>query len=420
MVAFHYPPFSGGSGIDRTLKFSRYLPQYGWQPIVLTIDPRAYTRRQEREIPKGVVTARAFALDTARHLSFRGAYPQWMAVPDRWMTWWPAAVGLGASLIRRHRPDVIWSTYPIATAHLIGLALHRWSGIPWVADYRDPMVQKDPNTGAEYPPEPLVRKACAWIENRTAKLCSRVVFTTPGTREMYATRFPGTPDNRWAVIPNGYDEEDFIAAEREVREVRNGELPRKPVVLIHSGVIYPSERDPIAFFQALAELRRAGQITPANIKVILRATGHDDYYRGPLRNLGIEDIVSLEPPVTHRQALVEMLQAHGLLIFQAANCNQQIPAKAYECLRSRRPIFAMTDPIGDTAGLLRAEGIESIVPLDSKTAIADGLKKFLAKLSNGHDPIRPAVNGYSREDRTREFASLLDSVCNSAAPNYAS
>src|ERR1700686_4251876 len=84
MVAYHFPPYGGGSGIHRTLKFSRYLSEYGWQPIVLTISPHAYPQR-EKAAPdvSGVVTARAFALDAARHLSLRGAYPQWMAIPDR-------------------------------------------------------------------------------------------------------------------------------------------------------------------------------------------------------------------------------------------------------------------------------------------------------------------------------------------------
>src|SRR6267142_2486248 len=200
MVAYHYPPFGGGSGIHRTLKFSRYLSEYGWQPIVLTISPHAYPRREKAEdgVPAGVLTARAFALDTARHLSFRGAYPQWMAVPDRWVTWWPTALSIGASLIRKHRPQAIWSTYPIATAHMIGLALNRWSRLPWVADFRDPMVQKDPFTGEEYPPNGRVRKVFSWIENRTVKHSSRIVFTTAGASSMYTNRFPGRPDSQWS------------------------------------------------------------------------------------------------------------------------------------------------------------------------------------------------------------------------------
>jgi hypothetical protein len=141
----------------------------------------------------------------------------------------------------------------------------------------------------------------------------------------------------------------------------------------------------------------------------LRATGHDEDYRAPLRQLGIEEIVSLEPTIPHNDAVAEMLSVDGLLILQATNCNRQIPAKAYECLRAGRPIFAMTDPAGDTASLLKAEGIESIVPLDSKNDIANGLLKFLAKLGNGSDHVRPSVERHSRKARTRELAALLDS-----------
>src|SRR5438132_13514328 len=146
MIAFHFPPYSGGSGIHRTLKFTRYLPEFGWQPIVLTASRQAYGARakDDYQIPKGVEVARAFALDTKRHLSLRGKYFQSLALPDQWVTWWPGAVALGCNLIRKHRPDVIWSTYPIATAHLIGLTLYRLIGIPWVAYIRDPWTYTDP------------------------------------------------------------------------------------------------------------------------------------------------------------------------------------------------------------------------------------------------------------------------------------
>ena len=169
MVAYHYPPWNGGSGIHRTLKFTKYLPEYGWQPIVLTADRRAYPENGSAacEIPDGIDVARAFALDTAQHLSFRGSYLRWTALPDRWISWWPGAVLAGRRLIRQHRPDLIWSTYPIATAHLIGMTLHRLSGIPWVADFRDPMTEVDPQTGQEFPEDPAIRRVVGngWKES---------------------------------------------------------------------------------------------------------------------------------------------------------------------------------------------------------------------------------------------------------------
>src|SRR6185436_6053035 len=101
MIAFHYPPFQGGSGVHRTLKFSRYLPEHGWQPIVLSADPRAYSstgQEQLAEIADSVIVERAFALDTARHFSLAGRYLRLMALPDQWASWWWGGVLKGLKL----------------------------------------------------------------------------------------------------------------------------------------------------------------------------------------------------------------------------------------------------------------------------------------------------------------------------------
>ena len=204
MIAFHYPPFSGGSGVHRTLKFTKYLPEFGWQPLVLTANRQAYSHSANghSEVPDGVETMRAFALDAKRHLSFRGKYLQCLALPDQWISWWPSAVVEGLSLIRKHRPDVIWSTYPIATAHLIGLTLNRLSSIPWIADFRDPMTDTDPQSGQEYPLDARIRRANARIERWTMNHCTRAVVTTPGTLLIYVNRFPAVSENRKAIDVN--------------------------------------------------------------------------------------------------------------------------------------------------------------------------------------------------------------------------
>jgi hypothetical protein len=100
MIAYHFPPLAGSSGIQRTLRFAQQLPDFGWEPIVLTAHPRAYERVSDdllREVPINLVVHRAFALDTARHLSIARRYPGFLARPDRWMSWrWGAvAAGMG-------------------------------------------------------------------------------------------------------------------------------------------------------------------------------------------------------------------------------------------------------------------------------------------------------------------------------------
>src|SRR4051812_32426823 len=123
LIAYHFPPLRGSSGIQRTLRFARYLPEFGWQPAVLTATPGAYPEvapASIAEIPAGVPVHRALALDTARHLALAGRYPGFLARPDRWKSWWLSAVPAGLALVRRFAPDALWSTYPIATAHAIG------------------------------------------------------------------------------------------------------------------------------------------------------------------------------------------------------------------------------------------------------------------------------------------------------------
>jgi glycosyltransferase involved in cell wall biosynthesis len=405
LIAYHYPPLRGSSGIQRTLAFSRYLREYGWQPIVLTAHPRAYAETSEdqlRDVPPDVPVYRAFALDTARHLAWRGAYPKWLALPDRWSSWALGAVPLGLWIARRYRPAILWSTYPIATAHAIGASLHRLTGIPWVADCRDSMTEPG------YPADPTVRDSYLGIERRAVSRASRVVFTTPGALRMYAERYPQVPPARWAVIPNGYDEERFLDAERE----RPARAPGSPRVLVHSGILYPSERDPRAFFSALGTLRRDGRISAATLQVVLRATSFDDHYRPMLREAGIDDIVRLEPAVGYRAALAEMLDADGLLLFQASNCNHQIPAKVYEYFRARRPIFAMTDPAGDTAGMLAAAGVDTVAPIDSAPRIAEGLARLLDAIPLGTAPLPSPdeVRRHSRRSQAGDLAAVFDSL----------
>jgi len=414
MVAFHFPPQRGSSGSLRTLSFSRYLPEFGWKPIILTAHPWAYPDVEPESVSQvspAIIVKRVLALDAARHLSLNGRYFDCTAIPDRWGSWLLGAIPSALAMIRKYKPRVLWSTYPISTAHVIGAILRRLTGIPWIADFRDPMVSYDAVKNEHWPREPGVRKARMWIERLVVKYSTRAVFVAPGALRVYAARFPHKPSHYWALIPNGYDEESFLAAET-VAAMRT--TPQEQVFLLHSGGIYPgSDRDPSAFFSAIAELRDKGELSPTNFKMSLRGSGREaPQLRQLIFNYRLEELVFADAVIPYRNALAEMLQADGLVLFQGHLANTAIPAKLYEYLRARRPILALVDTAGDSAALLRSVGVGEIVPIHDKECIMSGLRNFLTQIRLHSAPVAEMsqVTQFSRQSSTQDLARLFDEV----------
>ncbi len=247
MIAYHFPPLAGSSGVQRTMRFAQSLPEFGWEPLVLTAHPRAYEQVAadlEREIDPTLVVHRAQAWDSARHFAVRGRYLRSLACPDRWVSWKFDAVRTGMAMIRQLRPAALWSTFPIATAHVIGAELARRSGLPWIADFRDPMAQEG------YPSDPRVHRAYVGIEQTTAARAAAWTFTSPSAMRTYAGRYPHAA-SRMQVIENGYDERSFARVDENARSPLN----EGAYTLLHSGIVYPSERDPTQLFAALGLLR---------------------------------------------------------------------------------------------------------------------------------------------------------------------
>ena len=190
-------------------------------------------------------------------------------------------------------------------------------------------------------------------------------------------------------------------------------LFRSRLVLLHSGILYATpDRDPTTFFKALGALKREGRISGESLKVILRASGYEELYRSRIHEADIEDIVQLAPAVGYQEALKEMLTVEGLLLFQGHDSNPAIPAKLYEYLRARRPIFAMVDSAGETAQALRATGVGTIVPLDSQRDIEVKLGLFIEGIQKGTNAIASdeTIRLYSRQVQAQQLAHLFDQV----------
>jgi len=412
MIAFHFPPQTGSSGQLRTLKYCRYLPEFGWDAFVLVPHPRAYDKLDEKSvdrIPKNTRVIRSFALDAKRHLSVLGRYPRYLALPDRWIGWVLGAVPAGLRAIRAHKINVLYSTFPIMSAAVIGLFLHRLTGLPWVLDLRDPMSHDN------YPEDPLVRHVWSLIEQKCVRHVSRVIFTAEATRQMFLRRYPDilTPE-MCTLISNGFDEEDFSGLSFAPHDSPSAS---RPLRLVHSGMLYPVERDPRPMLNAVARLKKEGHFSAQNMQIVFRGPGSEDLYRQMLAERGIQDIVLLEHHLPYEEALRECASADGLLIFQAANCDLQIPAKAYEYLRLGKPVFAMTTQTGDTAALLREVGGATIADLASEQEIYERLYGFTQELRTGSHPLpdKTKIFRYTRRAQANQLAGVLSEVAAEAS-----
>lgn len=415
MVAFHYPP-AQASGTQRALSFSYDLPEFGWEPILLTAHPRAYEKIDAdsiMNIPPDLRVHRTFALDAARHLAIKGRYSRLTAWPDRWANWYWSAIPVGLYLIFRYKPKAIWTTYPLATTLNIGYTLHKITGLPWVVDLRDPMVS------GHHPHDPALKKVFAKIERKTVTHGTRIVVSTPGLQRFLAARYPELPEEKWLILPNGFNEKSF----------RNFIIPPKwphalqsPLTLVHSGTLYTgaNERHPGPFLQVLAQLRDQGIIgaTSENspnkigLRVILRATGNDATLNAMIKKRGLDTIVTTAPSLPYQEAIKEMMQADGLLLFQGEAFNHLIPAKLFEYLRTGRPLFALTGAKGDSARILHEAGLDSIAPMEDEKAIYQPFKNFLEQLRQGRSqlPNPQVVAGYSRREQSQRLATLLDAI----------
>ncbi len=414
LIAFHFPPFKGSSGLERTLAFCRNLPAQGWQSVILSAHPRAFARTSEErltDIPAEVRVERPFALDTVRHLSIRGRHLPWTALPDRWVSWLAGAVPRGLRMIRQERPAVIWSTYPIATAHLIGWMLHRLTKVPWITDFRDPMVEYNDRKNYFAPRNPSVRWARLRIEQLCARNAAYAVFCTAGARRIFVDRYPDFPAERALVIPNGFDEAAFAGLDTATHG--DTRAPDTPLTLLHSGVLYPGpDRDPTAFLTAVRRLVDDSPEWEDRLRIRFRASGYVSTYSALIAQLGLQDIVELAPSVPYRTALAEMTTVDGLLIFQGYTSNPAIPAKLYEYLRAQRPILALVDAAGDTAALLHRLQVGTVLPIEDSSAIREGLETYLRNLEAGTAPVL-SVEDCEEFERARGatiLAQTLDAV----------
>jgi len=392
MVALEFPPCQS-AGVQRTLKFAEYLVKFGWRPIVLTVNEDVYsTVDVQVKIPANVTVYRCKSFDASRDFSVKGKYFAWSKVPDRWWSWAISAIPLGKKLINKYNPDVIWSTYPVSTSHYIAYKLHKFSNLPWVSDYRDPLQCRYDNNVLRY------SSVAKWIERKTIEHSVKTIFTTERAAQMYRRLYPDEQLSKFVVIENGFDEGNF----KEIKVIEKH--PYIKFSLLHSGAVYENGRDPTELFNAIAELHKESVLSKENFELIFRGSNRASYTR-QLQELSISDLVFFKENVSYKESLAEMAEASGLLLIQGKLFNNQIPGKAYEYIRCQKPILALTFEKGATGHLLNS--IEGCHVANGVENIKHAIKKMIMK----SDTIDRNVSLYSRQAKTQELAELLDTLC---------
>jgi glycosyltransferase involved in cell wall biosynthesis len=460
MISHGYPPV-GGSGMLRALKFSRYLPEHGWQPVVLTLrrtkhprlDPAlsaqvpagtAVYRSPQWNLLDGLLALRARATRTAdrggqdqpggkavsageaisepasalasgeRRPDRAAAKPagggllkDLLTTPDGYAGWYLPGLLIGLWAVLRRQPRVIFSTSPPATAHLIGRDLARLTGLPWVADFRDPWTLQLPAA------QRAGRKGrwSARLEAGVLKRARLVVCNTDALAAGLREAYPYLPPDRFVVVTNGFDPADFPQAPGPPPPP----TPENPFLFLHTGEFFPDRqaRVPDPFLEVLRDLVAQGELDAGAARV--RLVGSGEYTSmAPFAHLMdspiLRRMVEVVDFLPHDQIPAQLAASHCLLLFQNdPNFRMQVPAKTFEYLRAGRPILAVAAR-GATFDLVRSvAGGYALEPDD-----AEGLRRAILELvrSGGRGLVRSAqeLEPFTRAALARRLAGLLDTV----------
>jgi len=403
-IAYHYPPEASSSGVLRALKFSKYLPGKGWWPQVLTLRKSLYTVTDEGlllDIPSEVVVYRTFALDSARHLAIKGRHLACLSVPDRFVTWLFCAVPTGLSVIRNKNVQLIYSTSPPATAHMIAAALKLLTGVVWVADFRDPWIEE-----GVFPVAGSIRY---WIESHLERMvlrhCDSMIVTTPHLKADFLARYPQIPSTKIEVIYNGYDESDF--GDLSIG-ISSGKFE-----IIHAGLVTPDFRNPLPLLEAVSSLIEENELPRDKVKITF--LGGDVWLLSPeftfhVERLGLTGVVSVEGRVSHRKALERLAHASVLLLLQASEDTRSlIPAKAFEYLRIGHPILALAFE-GATAELLKGKDHCFVIEPHDMANLKRALITLFKGWDRGDAPLQldRRANQFERERLAGQLANIFD------------
>lgn len=389
IIAFHYPPDPAVGGL-RAESIANRLTASGHQVQVVSSSLPARSQRVEpgpvrvRRVPNILHVTRIWAWLKQRFRSdgplagvgADGGDPSWtppaeisvarrfvlslLAVPDGQQGWVPPAVAAGLLSIAGGI-DVIYTTAPPYSVHVAGLLLKTLTGVPWVAELRDPWVG---NWKPQRVRSRIGDRLDSWIERCCFRAADRVVTVTESAGRQLIARGVVDPDGL-AVIRNG------VPRARPPRAAPPRSNGRERVI-VYAGSLY-HRRDPRPFLEALAQLRREARLPALRVDFIGQCThfeGQD--VEAFTSRLGLQDLVRFIPTMPHDECQERIHQADMLLLL-AQGQPTQVPQKLYEYFAADRPMIVFADPDGETSEMLRAVGGHFLISGTDPCEIAEEL-----------------------------------------------
>lgn len=416
IITYYWPP-TGGSGVQRWVKFSRHLPEFGWQPVIYTPDnPEQLAVDEslladipaEAEVLKTHITE-PYAL--ARKLMGKGnekgagvnpvngqekSFKQKLAlairgncfVPDPRIWWVKPSVKFLKKYLREHPVDVMVTTGPPQSMHLIGLELHRATGLPWVADFRDPWTKifYFKHLGLSKSAE---RKHVA-LEQAVLDEATAIVSVTP----LVQADFEAATKTPVHLITNGYDSDDFAPGRTEAHE--------GTFRIVHTG-LFASDGNPLALWDALSalpfrenlDIRLAGKVDPEILEAI--------------KARGLEGNLSVLGYLSHEDSVKELQNADMLILplRKEPEYRKVLPGKIFEYLAACKPVLGIGQEDGAAAKLLVDTGAGIMLDWPRTEAMAD----FVCSVKEGSFKAGgKGIEAYSRRTLTGEMVKLFESI----------
>jgi glycosyltransferase involved in cell wall biosynthesis len=444
-ISYYFPPI-GGAGVQRSAKFAKYLPQFGWKPIVLSTTADDYQIHREFQLDDSV----GAGLDetqyevhclrdpeprrTRRLLEKLRIFPLfWFFLyPFFWepqVFWALAAVAKGARLIRKKKISVIYTTSGPYSSILTGLLLKWLTRKPWVVDLRDPWTMNFIGMW----PSVIHQKLERWFARFALRRADHVIVNTPVSKRLFEELLGARAKGTVSYVTNGYDEEDFSDSKsmqdsRVFRIAHVGSFgtgvapaPKRGLKRLLDAVKRrPKGYDTTTysaryFLEALQILAKENQVAPEGFQASLVGFVPDECKR-TIEKHGLEDLVDVRGYLPHSQAIAQLENASALwLSLPMTNDGRPlplVPGKLYEYMRAGKPVLALIPP-GDAHDFLKEAGLGFFAdPRDPKD-IARVLLQMYECHRNGNTELAPNwkfIRQFERRELTKKLAGVLEAV----------